>query len=161
MLGTIPLFVLFLALSIACDASAQTFTATVIAVHDGDTISVRAARETIRVRLEGIDCPEHRQAYSARARRFTSETVFRKTVKVESRGRDQYDRLLARIHIDGVELNAALVRNGLAWHYGGKTPDRALVQAERTARASRVGLWAQPDPVPPWVWRRKNAAPVN
>ena len=160
--ATMRSIVVIVALSVvACDATAQTFTATVVAVHDGDTISVRASRETIRIRLEGIDCPEYRQPYSARARRFTSEKVFRKTVTVESRGRDRYDRLLARVHIDGVELNEALVRNGLAWHYGGKSPDRVLVDAERTARAARAGLWADRNPVAPWHWRRKHPAPAR
>jgi len=130
------------------------FTATVVAIHDGDTISVRTSRETVRVRLEGIDCPEYRQPYSARAKRFTSDFVYRKTVTVESRGEDQYGRLLARVRVDGVEVNEALVSNGLAWHYQRGEIDAALSGAERTARAARVGLWADPNPVPPWQWRR-------
>lgn len=122
------------------------FTATVVAIHDGDTISVRTSRETIRIRLEGIDCPEYRQPYSARAKRFTSELVYRREVTVESRGEDQYGRLLARLRVDGVEVNEALVRNGLAWHYQRGAIDRALADAEKTARAARAGLWADPHP---------------
>ena len=151
-----PLFAIVLALLGGCESAAQTFTATVVAVHDGDTISVRTRGETIRIRLEGIDCPEYRQPFSARARQFTSKMVGRRTVSIEGRGRDQFDRLLARVRVDGVELNEALVRNGLAWHYGGRNPDRALADAERTARAARTGIWSQPDPVPPWEWRRRN-----
>ena len=79
----------------------------------------RSARrsETIRIRLEGIDCPEYRQPYSARAKQFTAELVHRKDVTVDGRGEDQYGRLLARVRVGGVEVNEALVRNGLAWHY--------------------------------------------
>jgi micrococcal nuclease len=132
------------------------FTATVVAVHDGDTISVRTSNETIRVRLEGIDCPEYRQPYSARAKRFTADLVHRKTVTIDGRGEDQYGRLLARVRVDGVELNERLVRNGLAWHYARGEVDRVLAEAERTARAARVGLWADPKPVPPWAWRREH-----
>ena len=130
------------------------FTGTVVAIHDGDTISVRTTRETIRIRLEGIDCPEYRQPYSARAKQFTAELVHRKDVTVDGRGEDQYGRLLARVRVGGVEVNEALVRNGLAWHYQRAEIDPALAAAERAARAARVGLWADPNPVPPWRWRR-------
>ncbi len=37
---------------------AQTFTAKVVGVHDGDTITVYDGREQTRIRLDGIDCPE-------------------------------------------------------------------------------------------------------
>ena len=132
----------------------RSFSAIVVAIHDGDTISVRTSRETIRIRLEGIDCPEHRQPYSARAKRFMSELVHGKAVTVDGRGEDQYGRLLARVRVDGVEVNETLVRNGLAWHYQRGEIDPALAAAERAARAARVGLWAEPKPVPPWQWRR-------
>ena len=140
-------------------AVSRQFTGTVVAIHDGDTISVRTARETIRVRLEGIDCPEYRQPYSARAKQFTAELVYRKDVTVDGRGEDQYGRLLARVRVDGVEVNEALVRNGLAWHYQRGEIDPALADAERTARAARAGLWADPNPVPPWRWRRDHPHP--
>jgi len=129
------------------------FTGTVVAIHDGDTISVRTSRETIRIRLEGIDCPEYRQPYSARAKQFTAELVHRKEVTIEGGGEDQYGRLLARVRVGGVELNEALVRNGMAWHYQRGEIDRSLADAERTARAARVGLWSDPNPIPPWRWR--------
>ena len=92
-----------------------------------------------------------------RAKQFTSNLVYRKQVTVEGRGRDRYDRLLARVGVGGVELNEALVRAGMAWHYQRGEVDRALADAERTARAARSGLWADANPVPPWRWRRENS----
>jgi endonuclease YncB( thermonuclease family) len=132
----------------------ESFDASVVAVHDGDTISVRAGRRTIRVRLSGVDCPEARQPFAARAKRFTSDRVFGRTVRVEGHGLDTYDRLLARIVVDGEDLNEALVRAGLAWHYPFGTPDPRLEDAERAARAARTGLWSDAAPVPPWRWRK-------
>jgi endonuclease YncB( thermonuclease family) len=147
-----------LAALLACshpDASNdRSFTATVIAVYDGDTIGVRSAAGTVRIRLVNIDCPEYRQPFSARARRFTSALVFGKQVTVEPHGRDKFDRLLARVIVAGTDLNEALVRNGLAWHYARGASDPRLAAAERQARAERAGLWADPRPVPPWQWRR-------
>lgn len=132
------------------------FDAVVVAVHDGDTLSVRQGGRTTRVRLVGIDCPEARQPFAARAKRFTSALVFGRTVRVEGRSLDRYDRLLARIVLDGTDVNAAIVRAGLAWYYPFGTPDAELAAAERAARAARAGLWSEPSPVPPWKWRRLN-----
>lgn len=138
----------------ATAVQAQTVTGKVVAVHDGDTISIRSSASTIRVRLVGIDCPEARQPYSARAKRFTSQMVFGRTVTVHGEGLDRYDRLLGRVLVDGVDVNEALVRSGLAWHYRTVAGDRRLVEAEKAARAARAGLWADADPIPPWRWRR-------
>ena len=132
------------------------FEGVVVAVHDGDTITVRAGAVTQRIRLLGIDCPEAGQAWSARAKRFTSDLSFGRTVRIDGHGLDRYDRLLARVVADGTDVNLALVRAGLAWQYEFGTPDAALAEAERVARASRVGLWSDPDPVPPWRWRRSH-----
>jgi endonuclease YncB( thermonuclease family) len=145
-----------LACATVAAASAQSFTATVIAVHDGDTISVRTAGATERIRLVGIDCPEYRQPYSARAKRFTSDLVFGKQVRVEPHGRDRYERLLARIIVEGTDVNEAIVRQGYAWHYAIGAPDMRLEVAEHAARAARRGLWADPRPVAPWQWRREH-----
>ena len=150
------LFAVWLALG-GLQASSRPLSGTVVAVHDGDTISIRTRDATIRVRLYGIDCPEYRQPFSARARQFTSKMAFKRHVTVRGQGTDQYDRLLGRVFVDGVELNEALVRNGLAWHYEIRVSDRALAEAERYARAARVGIWSEPKPVPPWRWRRQQA----
>ena len=76
---------------------------------------------------------------------------------MDGRGRDKYDRILARVLVDGTDLNEAIVRNGYGWHYEIGRSDPRLEAAERAARASRAGLWADPKPVPPWQWRRAHA----
>ena len=68
--------------ALALSASAQTFTAKVVGVHDGDTITVYDGREQTRIRLEGIDCPETGADFSTRAKRLTSNLVFGKQVRV-------------------------------------------------------------------------------
>jgi endonuclease YncB( thermonuclease family) len=40
----------------------STFEAKVIGVTDGDSLKVLRGRESIRIRLEGVDCPEMRAA---------------------------------------------------------------------------------------------------
>ena len=74
-------------------AQARQFPAQVVAVHDGDTITVRSATETLKVRVAGVDCPEIGQPWSSRAKQFTSQLVFGKTVTIEIHGTDQYGRM--------------------------------------------------------------------
>jgi micrococcal nuclease len=128
----------------------------VIAVHDGDTISIRTPKSTLRVRLADIDCPELDQPRGLQAKDFTSRLVFGHDVSIETRGLDQYNRVIGRVTVDGSDVSEALVHSGLAWVYSRGPADRALSEAERDARSRRAGIWADPSPVPPWTWRRQH-----
>ena len=55
----------------------------------GDTIRVMHLGKAERIRLFGIDCPERGQDFGTRARKFTSQMVFGKTVNVEPVDRDR------------------------------------------------------------------------
>ena len=69
-----------LVLALAAEQVAPAFQATVVGVADGDTITVLRDRQQIRIRLDGIDCPEGGQAFSNRAKQFTSALVFSRQV---------------------------------------------------------------------------------
>ena len=64
MRGAVVLALLLCARPPLADAQ-QLLPGHVIAVHDGDTISVRTAKATLRVRLADIDCPEMAQPHGA------------------------------------------------------------------------------------------------
>ncbi len=81
----------------ATPAHAVTFTGKVVGISDGDTISVMRAGKAVKVRLEGIDCPERRQAFGNRARQFTAELVARQVVPVEVRGHVRFGLLVGRV----------------------------------------------------------------
>ena len=52
---------------------AQPFTAKCVRVADGDTITVLTSdQEQIKIRLQGIDCPEGGQAFGKKAKQFAS-----------------------------------------------------------------------------------------
>lgn len=138
---------------------ARGFEAEVTGVVDGDTIDVLAGRTRTRVRVEGIDCPELGQPFGRVAKRFASERVFGKRVEVLSQSSDRYGRLVARVRVGGQDLGLALLEAGLAWQYTTYSHDPIYGSAERAARAARRGLWADKDPVPPWVQRRHQAPP--
>ena len=56
---------------------------------------------------------------------------------------------------DGRSLSRELVCQGMAWWYREYAPgDRELERLEAKARSARLGLWSQPNPIPPWEWRK-------
>ena len=138
--------------------AAEPFTALGVGVSDGDTITVLRddvpERNPIQIRLFGIDTPEKKQPFSQRAKQFTSDAVFGKTVRIEPRGR-HFDRIVADVFMpDGKLLNHKIVRAGLAWWYERYARnDRELKRLETEARAAGRGLWSESGAVPPWEWR--------
>jgi endonuclease YncB( thermonuclease family) len=129
---------LFLLTCIA--AQAASITGKVVGVSDGDTITVlTAAKESVKVRLHGIDAPEARQAFG----RFAVEVV----------QRDRYGRSIGRVFVGDINVNVEMVRRGFAWWYRQYAKkDGALAAAE--ARAAKRGLCVDKNPVPPWEFRR-------
>ena len=140
----------------ACGQQAP-FRGKVISVADGDTIEVINGRTPRRIRLYGVDTPEQGQAFGDRARRRTRELVMGATVTLRPKGVDQFKRLLANVVLpDGRILNEVLVAEGLAWWFRRYAPrDRRLESLEEQARDARKGLWVDPEPTPPWLWRRE------
>lgn len=148
------------ALACACtlgfaSAARADFSGPVIAILDGDTIDVLIDRHPVRVRLAQIDAPEKRQAFGTRSRQALSALVFRQSVTVADAGRDRYGRVLGTVYVSGVNVNAEMVRQGMAWVYRQYATDRGLFALEDEARAGRRGLWADPSPVPPWQFRHR------
>jgi len=97
---------------------AESVTAKVVSIKDGDTIVVVRNQEQITVRLAGIDCPETGQAFGTKAKQTASDLCFGKKVTLKETGKDRYGRTLAHVILpDGSELNRQLVRQGFAWWY--------------------------------------------
>jgi endonuclease YncB( thermonuclease family) len=145
---------LLAALLASCWESVETSSAEVVGVDDGDSFTVLRNQEEQRVRLQGIDAPERGQAFANRARQHLSGLVYGKMVEIEHLGEDRYGRILARVRVGDVDVNLRMVDDGYAWHFKRYSTERALARAERRARRARRGLWVDPDPVPPWEWRR-------
>lgn len=160
-MGAQPLarFILAAALALAALTAHAEFTGKVVAVADGDTITVLRDREQVKVRLVQIDAPEKAQAFGNRSKQSLSDLCFNKTAKLDDNGKDRYGRTLARVYCDGVDANAEQVRRGMAWvyeRYAQKNSPLYRMQAE--ANAARRGLWADTEPVPPWKWRKAGMA---
>jgi len=126
----------------------------VVSVHDGDTVlCLDGDNRQHKVRLVGIDAPEIGQAFGTMSRDGLRALVLRKTVRVRDQGEDRYGRTLGLLEIDGADVAVRMVIDGLAWHFTRYSDDKTLAAAEREARQAGRGLWADPDPMPPWEWR--------
>jgi len=56
---------------------------------------------------------------------------------------------------DGMNLNRELVKQGWCWWYRKYAPlDAELEKLEKDAREAKKGLWIDPAPIPPWVFRK-------
>jgi len=97
--------------------------------------------------------------YGQRSKQYLSDLVFGKTVILEGDKIDRYGRTVAKILLNGRDVNLAQIAAGMAWHYKKyereqSSNDRMLYGAEElNARAARRGLWEDPQPVAPWDWR--------
>lgn len=146
----------FLTVFVFCSLAvlaADVFNGKCVAVTDGDTVGVLRDGKEVRIRLDGIDCPESNQDFGTRAKQFTSSIVFGKEVQVTVKDVDRYGRLVCRIVCDGKDLSLELVKAGLAWHYKQYSSDSVLAAAEDAARELKRGLWSIPNPVAPWDFR--------
>lgn len=158
------LFPLFLILTSACACACRAdFPASVIGISDGDTLTVLSGRTPTRIRLDGIDAPETGQDYGSRSKQLASDLAFGKGVTIRPVTRDRYGRTVAEVILpDGRSLNQEMVGRGAAWWYREYAPrDAKLARLEAEARGARRGLWSQPNPVPPWTWRKGDAAQIE
>ena len=137
--------------------ASELLTGKVVSVADGDTITLLVDGTQHRIRLHGIDCPEGGQPFGTKAKQFTSSLAFGQTVTARVVDVDRYGRLVCRVALpDGKDLSAELVRAGLAWWYRHYAPDdEELAKLEAESREAKRGLWADPNPVPPWEWRKR------
>ncbi len=72
-----------------------------------------------------------------------------------------YQRIIGVVLGNGVDSNLEQVKAGMAWWYRQyakeqTVPQRAAYEvAENQAKAGRVGLWVDANPVAPWEFRHR------
>lgn len=136
--------------------------ATVVSVHDGDSFQARTDPGTapVAVRLYGVDCPELGQPYGRETRDTTRRLVENREIRIiPAQKAASYRRTVAVVVVpdDLLVLQDVLVSAGLAWvddRYCKRPVCELWRLHQQEARAARRGLWADPNPVPPWAWRR-------
>lgn len=149
------IFAIFLSFCLLPHTStAQTYLLTY--VYDGDTVKLQDADGEFKLRIKDIDAPERNQAYGKKARRAVMKLCKGKDVLVTAQltGMDKYQRYLGRMQCNHLDVSLFLAEQGLAWFDTKYSSDIAILHAQKIAQQNRVGLWQEPNPMPPWVWRK-------
>lgn len=142
----------FLTVMIPGVVYAAEFRADVFRVIDGDTLEVRHHGRSERIRVEGIDCPELKQPYGKEAKRAVMALVIGSPVTLKTYGRSHDGALRADVFLqNGRRLSQILLEEGLAWKVA--TTGSSGGDGEGEARYAKRGLWADPNPTPPWKFR--------
>jgi endonuclease YncB( thermonuclease family) len=147
------------ALALATAANAESVPGRVVAIHDGDTLTLLVAKHQVKVRLADIDAPELKQAFGTRSRQSLAALCFNQEARLETAGKDRYGRTIATVHCAGTDANAQQVREGMAWvfeRYARR--DSPLYSLQSEAQTAGIGLWSDPQPVQPWKWRQEQRA---
>jgi len=144
----------------------------VVSVSDGDTITLLDAdHQQHKIRLSGIDAPEKAQPFGQRSKENLSRLIFGRDVAVEWRKKDRYGRTVGKVMVAEpacreaacpkiLDACHAQIVAGMAWWYRQYAREQEsgdsnrYEQSELEARARRIGLWSDPQPTPPWEWRK-------
>lgn len=150
----------------AAPAGSTMLTGTVVAVQDGDTLTLQTRGGSEQVRLQGIDAPELAQDFGDAARLALGQQTLGQSVTVATSQRDRYERVLGLVfRMDCTEVNQEMLALGMAWFYTAyacelDTPRRQRFAAAQTqAMAQARGLWIQRTPLAPWVFRNGQDPP--
>ncbi len=75
----------------------------------------------------------------------------------EAAFKHKYKRTIADLLLpDGTDANHELVKEGWCWWYWKYAPSDTVFEGlEKEAREAKKGLWVDPQPVPPWKWRKR------
>lgn len=135
--------------------------AIVVGVSDGDTVTALTQdKSQMKIRLSGIDAQESRQPFGQRSKQHLSDLVYGKEVDLSCGKIDRYKRHICMIKVDGKDANLEQIKAGMAWHYKAYAKEQPKAERELyaveevRAKERRVGLWREPEQVPPWEWRK-------
>ena len=143
---------ILLYLLLACPLLADTLTGTCKRVVDGDTFVLE---DDTRVQIWGIDAPEKGQPYADKAMAALDKTLKGRKLTLRIRETDQYGRKVAEVSAGKTNLALFMVNSGYAWHDDYNAPDAArLAAAMKKAKKAKKGLWADENPVKPYLFRK-------
>jgi micrococcal nuclease len=140
---------------------ARQLEATVTRVVDGDTLWLQAGVDAngkkprpFKMRLQGIDAPESCQNWGTQATAALSARVLNQRVQVQTRSKDDYDRTLGNIRLQGEDISAWMVSQGHAWSYRYRRSNGPYAEQELVAKTAKRGLFADTSAQEP-RWFRK------
>ena len=119
----------------------------VVDVLDGDSLIVELGGVQEKVRLIGVNAPEHDECFGEESAAGLRELVGEAdiTIVTDVEARDQYGRLLGYVYLDGTFVNEEVVSLGLslARAYEPNTSLQERINAAgRRAQQNQRGMWA-------------------
>ncbi|ABB32747.1 nuclease (SNase domain protein) [Geobacter metallireducens RCH3] len=148
--------------SLSYASPSKTLEGTVAKVLDGDTLLLLSGARTVKVRLFGIDAPEVRrklrpgQPFGSEAKQALEKKVAGKKVVVDVVDVDKNLLVIGVLTTEGRDIDREMIEEGWAWAYRQRLREpftSRYVSAENKARKTRLGLWRQENPQPPWSFR--------
>ena len=160
----IIVLIIFICTSLSGLALSSTFDGKITKIIDGDTVyfQTNGHNDSKKLRLVGIDAPEIKQPFGRQSRKCLSNLINNQSVQIISFGEDRYKRTLAKILIEKIDINLAMIKNGCAWFYRRykntlDIDDQVMYdQAEIFAIENKKGLFSNQEAEAPWDWRKKN-----
>ena len=92
----------------------------------------------------------------AKAKKALQNLVLGKKVTIYPKYRDKYNRLIAIVLQEGLNVNEDLIESGHSWVHVYYCRDGICDRWKRLqdeARKKGQGLWTYENPVPPWRWK--------
>ena len=108
------LILLFSLLPVLC--SAQRFSVKVVGVSDGDTFTcVNDDNLQLKIRINGIDAPEKKQAFGNKSKELLSSLIFVKRINIDVQSKDSYGRYIAYVYSpEGKDVALLMLHEGMA-----------------------------------------------
>lgn len=152
----LPIAILFTAMP----SQAETLAGRVVAIADGDTLTLQVDRQQHKIRIVGIAAPERVQSFGMASQANLGQMAFQQQATADCLRRDS-GGLRCKVFVNGQDMGLRQLADGVAWWYGKYTNDPFLEdrvsyeQAEMMAKLRRLGLWSESNPTSPWDWRKR------
>ena len=123
-------------------------------VIDGDTFVVKNLRDgrDWSVRLWAVNAPDAKECYYKEATGVLEEELAGKKITYERYGYDSFGRILAKVYVNGQDLEERLVATGAAEVYDAaevhdelkpsKEYYESLKMIEEKAKSEKLGMWS-------------------
>ncbi|MDC3111366.1 thermonuclease family protein [Pelagibacteraceae bacterium] len=126
----------------------------IIKVTDGDTIVFKDNNKVLKVRLTQIDAPESNQKFGLESKKSLKDLCLNQNSRLEISGIDKYERTLAIVYCNDINVNIHQLKNGLAWVYDDYVTEYTYYKYQNEAKKKNLGLWVDEYPLAPWDFRK-------
>lgn len=115
----------------------------VIKVYDGDTITIiNENNEKEKIRLYGISARELNQEYGQEAKNYLQNLILNKNIDVFVHYQDEYERTVAEIYLDKININQEMVKQGQAFIFHKYNNDLDIyIPLENYAKENKLGMY--------------------